>query len=111
MLEIPFNSDPSNTFAVLLGNGVKYRFETKYNYRAGFWTFDLWTDADGVKLLSGVPILLGQDMLAPYALRMGRLIPVDESKADVEAGPDDLGDRVKVYWFAVGELEAAAAGA
>ncbi len=110
-LLVPFTSDPANTFSCTLGNGVKYVFETRYNDLGGFWTFDLTRDIDQVKLLSGVPILLGLDLLAPYALGAGALIPIDESLAGIDAGPDDLGGRIKVYWLSDDELaQAVAAG-
>ena len=113
MLLIPFTSDPANIFTVQLGDGNKYDFETRYNEGygdvIGFWTFDLTRNLDGVRLVTGVKLLVSQDLIEPYALGMGRIIAFDESNADVEAGADDLGDRVKVYWFAAGELEAAAA--
>jgi hypothetical protein len=110
MLLIPFISAPSNSFVVQLGNGIKYEFTTRYNDVGGFWTIDITRKIDGVVLVVGVPVLLGQDLL-PYGLGIGRLIAIDESGADVDAGPEDLGDRVNVYWFADGELEAAAAAA
>jgi hypothetical protein len=115
MLLVPFNSDPSNVFTTQLGDGVKYTFETRYNEgfsgEGGFWTFDLTRAIDSEKLLSGVPILLGQDLIEPYALGIGSLIPVDEANTDVDAGPDDLGVRVNVYWFSADELAEAAAEA
>ncbi len=112
-LLVPFNSDPSNEFTVQLGDGVKYTFLTKYNEGplgdGGFWTFDMTREVDGVKLLSGVKVVLGQDLLGPYALGIGTLIAVDESNTDTEAGPDDLGDRVNVYWVGADEIAAVAA--
>lgn len=108
MLLVPFNSDPSNVFTCQLGDGNKYTFETRYNEGflgdGAFWTFDLTRAIDNVKVLSGVKIVLGQDLLRPYALGMGTLVAIDESNTDTEAGPDDLGVRVNVYWFSTEEL-------
>ena len=112
MLLIPFNNDPSNVFTTQFGN-AKYTFETRYNEgptgEGGFWTFDMTRAIDNVKLVSGVPILLGQDMIEPYALGIGSLIPVDEANTDTDAGVDDLGVRVNVYWFSADEVAQAAA--
>jgi hypothetical protein len=115
MLLIPFNSEPSRVFTCALGDGAKYDFETRWNEGIpgdpGFWTVDITRQIDQVKLLSGVPILLGQDILAPYALGIGSLIPFDEANTDVDAGSEDLGVRVNVYWLSAEEMAEAAADA
>lgn len=114
-LLVPFNSDPSNVFTTALADEVKYTFTTRYNEGSlgdgGFWTFDLDREIDGVRLLSGVKVVLGVDLLEPYALGIGALVAIDTGNTDLEAGPDDLGDRVEVWSFAPGETEAAAAAA
>ena len=115
MLLLPLDSSPAKVFTVQLGDGNKYVLETRYNEGfagdGGFWTFDLSRAIDGVVLATGVPILLGEDLLSPYALGMGALIAVDEANTDTDAGPDDLGVRVNVYWASADELKAAAAAA
>ena len=76
MLIIPFNSTPFRTFTTTL-NGAKYQFATNYNDRNGVWSFDLADGVTGNPLASGVPILLGCDLLAPYGLGIGSLYAVD----------------------------------
>lgn len=102
---IPFTSDPAQSFSVLLGES-KFSIEARWNETAAFWTFDLTTLPAGVRLVSGAPILIGQDMLSPYALGIGGLVATDINGIGVDAGPEDLGDRVTVTWFSEEELTA-----
>jgi hypothetical protein len=95
---LPFTSDPAQTFSVSL-DGSGYKITARYNDLAGYWTFDLARTSDSVVLVSEVPILIGQDLLEPYALQIGAIIAVDSSRTGVDAGPDDLNDRVLVYWY------------
>jgi hypothetical protein len=113
MLIVPFNSDPWRAFSTTLG-GVEYRFECNYNERNGVWSFDLF-DGNSLELLvAGVPILIGSDLLEPYALGIGSLYAVDVAAyfaaeesgvlpQATDAGADDLGERVKVYYLEPGE--------
>lgn len=103
MQVLPLTSDPANTITVAL-NGTKYDVFTRYNEQA-FWTLDLMRKSDGVTLVAGEPILLGFDILGPFArLGIGGLIATDLGGTDTEAGPDDLGSRVIVTYFTPGEL-------
>lgn len=105
MWKIPFTDDPAQSFTVGLG-GVKYLFDARYNDIGGFWTFDISLQASQVQLVAGVPILIGQDMLAPYALSIGGLFAIDEVSGGIDAGPEDLGSRVVVLWLSPDELAA-----
>ena len=88
---------------VALG-GAKYDFTARYNDKWEAWTFDLVRTADQVPLLSQVPILIGGDILEPYALLMGAVVATDLSGASLDAGPEDLGDRVTVTWLSPDEV-------
>jgi hypothetical protein len=114
MQRIPFTSDPNATFTASI-DGVDYQFDTLYNERASVWTFDLSLAKTGAPLVTGVPILLGCDLLAPYGLDIGSLYAVDLTAAaqreqaghrsqPVDAGPEDLGVRVMVVYLAPGEV-------
>ena len=103
MLVLPLTSDPSRSFTTDLADG-KYTIETRYNERSESWTFDVTRDVDQVRLLSGVPLLIGQDMLAPYALQIGGLIAADMGADELDASPEDLGERVIVTWLSQDEL-------
>lgn len=104
MQVIPFTSDPFQGVTVSLGEN-RYTFDVRYN-EEGVWTFDLTRESDGVGLLASVPILIGQDMLAPYALQIGGLVASDLSGAMLDAGPEDFGGRVVVSWLSTAELAA-----
>jgi hypothetical protein len=110
---IPFTSDPNATFTTSL-NGVDYQFDTLYNERAGVWTFDLSVAKETEPLVTGVPILIGCDMLAPFGLGVGSMYAVDLTATaqkeavghrpqSVDAGPEDLGVRMVVLYLAPGE--------
>lgn len=103
MQTIPFTSDPAQSFRVSL-NGNKYQIDARYNDRSGQWTFDITTDPAGEVLVTGVPILIGQDMLAPYVLGIGGMAAADTQTNGIDAGPDDLGTRVTVTWFSEAEM-------
>jgi hypothetical protein len=114
MLKLPFTSDPWRQFSTVL-NGTEYTLSTRYNERNGVWYFDLGLESTGEVLAAGVPILIGCDMLAPYALGIGSLVAFDLGAASatetagvlqqsVDAGPEDLGTRVIVLYVAPGEV-------
>lgn len=104
MLLVPFlTGEYDQTFDVQLG-GDGYVMDARWNERAQLWTFDLTRDADQVQLLAGVPLLSGQDVLAPYALGIGGIIVTDLSGAKTDAGPDDLNDRVIAAYFTRDEM-------
>jgi hypothetical protein len=127
MQVVPFTSDPWQKFSCNL-NGVEYGFAASYNERSGAWAFDLSLVSTGEVLLTGVPILLGCDMLAPFGLNIGSLIAVDAAASPAwalagdgetlipvaqttDADPfgafnDDIGTRVLVVYLKPGEVPA-----
>jgi hypothetical protein len=116
MLTIPFTSDPWHTFSTVL-DGVEYTFAQHYNERNGAWYFDLGLASTGKLLVAGIPILIGCDLLGPYALGIGSMLAVDLQAAaageasgilpqSIDAGAEDLGDRVIVVYMAPGEVAA-----
>ncbi len=76
MIVVPFTSNPFETFSCAL-DGTVYQFRTNYNERNGVWSFDLADDTTGAPLVSGVPILIGCDLLAPYGLGIGSMFAID----------------------------------
>ena len=105
ILELALSSDPAQRFTSQLDD-KKYDFDVKYNDRSGVWTMDMADNASKLPILSGIPLVLGQELLEPYNLSIGRMLVVDGSNQSKEAGPDDLGDRVKLYWFSPDEVVA-----
>lgn len=106
MFTVPFTADPAQSFSVDLG-GASYTFDARYNDRSASWTFDLTRDTDSAVLVAGAPLLIGQELLAGYALGIGGLVATDLSNTDTDAGPDDfgLGLRVEVTFLSFDELD------
>lgn len=103
ILEIPFSNDPSQSFVTQLDD-KKYIFDARFNDRSGVWTMDITDDSSKLPLIQSVPLLLGAELLEPYNLGIGRMIVIDTSNRGVDAGFNDLGDRVKVYWVSNDEV-------
>jgi hypothetical protein len=113
MVTVPFTSDAWRSFSTVL-NDVEYTFSQRFNEVSGVWSFDLGLESTGETLAAGIPILIGCDLLEPYALGIGSMFAVDLQAvaADgpegflpdaVDAGPEDLGERVVVVYIAPGE--------
>jgi hypothetical protein len=105
---IPFTSDYDQSVVVQLGE-KKYQLAARWNEMGKSWTGDLVRDEDQELLLAGIPLLIGQDLLAPYALGIGGLVVTDLSAKGTDAGPDDFGDRVIATWLSTQELSDIAA--
>jgi hypothetical protein len=117
---VPFTADDSAyTFECAL-NGVSYRFDVRWNERGLFWAFDLYRGSDDTLIVAGLPILLGDDILGAYRyLGIGGLFAVDMNAdqqrgspnddtvnvlVSADAGAEDLGTRVKVFYYTPAEL-------
>lgn len=57
-----------------------------------------------LKFRAALQLVLGQDLFEPYNFGIGALVVIDTSNRGREATANDLGDRVKVYWFSTDEL-------
>lgn len=102
IIQLPLSADPAQSFTTQLG-ASKYAFEVRYNSRNGVWTFDMADSATGVAIVTGCPILLGVDFIDPYNLGIGAMVAQDLSGQNKDAGADDLGTRVVVYWVSANE--------
>jgi hypothetical protein len=60
-------------------------------------------EATQTPLLLGVALVLGTDLLQPHNLSIGYLLVVDETGVGTDAGYDELGTRVNVYWVSPDE--------
>lgn len=98
IIELPVTNDPAQVFITALA-GVKYRFEVKYNDRSGAWTMDIYRVSTGEPLIMGASLVLDTDILDPYYTIPGAIMALDLVTDKIEAGPDDMGSRVKVYWY------------
>lgn len=113
MVTVPFTSDTWRSFSTVL-NEVEYTFTQRFNELNQRWYFDLGLEVTGETLVAGIPILIGCDLLEPYALGIGSMLAVDLQAVAtdgpegflpnaVDAGAEDLGTRVVVVYLAPGE--------
>lgn len=117
---VPFTAtDRAYEFTCALG-GTTYRFDVRWNERAALWAFDLYLDNTDELLAAGLPILLGHDILGAHRyLGIGGLFAVDMNATQqkgspndtttnvlvsADAGVDDLGSRVVVFYYTPAEL-------
>jgi hypothetical protein len=91
MQTLPLTSDPSQRFRSSL-NGVEYVFRAQWNERSGVWTLDILDGATEAPLVLGVSILIGCDMLAPFALGIGSLFALDLAASSAYATDANLDD-------------------
>jgi hypothetical protein len=80
--------------------GKLLTFEFRWNERSGAWFLSLFDDT-GAPIFSGRRVVLGADLLGRSAdsrLPPGMLIAYDTSGANLEAGRNDLGGRVKILY-------------
>ena len=93
MQTLPVNSSDKQTFTTQLGN-YRFTFYFYFNERSRIWHFDMTDATTGEVLVLGVPMVLAQDYLEPYAWGLGELFATDLTFSGVEAGPEELGVRV-----------------
>lgn len=107
MLVIPVTQSPYYEQVTTL-EGTNYRFTFKWNKREGYWYFDL-ADADAVPIRSGIKCVLGTLLLKRVtdARRPpGEIACVDVTASGQDAGFDDFGSRVLLYYFTAAEVKA-----
>jgi hypothetical protein len=91
---------PTNqVFTITLG-GVQYQFTVKWNDANQAWTLDI-ADATGANpIVSGIPIVTGADLLAPYGyLNFGGQL-IAQTTNDTNAVPTlaNLGSAGNLYF-------------
>lgn len=91
--QIPLTAN-NQKFNVQL-NGTTYKFRTIY--RADTWFLDIM-DSSEVAILSGIPMLMGDDLLAQYQYMISGSLYVINNNADQSQSFDDLGDKILLYW-------------
>ena len=96
-------STPLYRFGTVL-EGTPYVFDVRWNERGEFWAMDILQE-DETPIRTGIRIVLGtllggrsksENMLP------GVLVATDLSGAEVDAGFDDLGVRVVVWYYNAG---------
>lgn len=100
MILIPLRNDlPDYSFQIEL-DGKTYGLRLRLNQRDGSWYFDV-RDAEDTVLVAGRRLVIGLPLLRRYTderLPPGELLAVDSSGANEEAGPADLGARVRLFY-------------
>jgi len=87
-------------------DGVQYILEVRWNGRAGVWYLDL-LDIDEDPIAMGIAVLLGSALgvrTTDARFPPGALIAADTSGEGRDAGFDDMGDRVAVFYYEASEL-------
>ncbi len=105
MIEIPFVPSTPARFSTLIGDR-ELVFEQRWNERDKSWYFDLF-DNDENPIVVGIKIALGTFMgrISEHpSLVKGAFMAQDTSREGAEAGYDDLGVRVRVWYVTDGEL-------
>ncbi len=98
--EIPITPSTNQTFSVTLNDTV---YQLTFQWRAAFelgWVLDIASE-DGTSLVSGIPLVTGVDLLAPYGhLGIGGSLYV-ATDGDQDAVPtfSSLGDTSHLYWI------------
>lgn len=106
--ELPIDSVEKNYAMSTVLDEVVYTFVVRWNGRASSWFFDLY-DVDGEIIIAGVRIvtgvMLGRRSTDPR-MPKGAIMAHDLSGEGLDAGRDDLGTRVRLYYYPAADLEA-----
>lgn len=98
-------SIPHQRVGTVLDDTV-YVFDLTWNERDEAWYMDVLT-SDETPIRVGIKVVLGAELgrrVADARFPKGTLWAHDLSRAGKEAGLDDLGVRVVVFYFSPGEL-------
>jgi hypothetical protein len=104
IVEVPITADPAQKFITQLGE-LNFVFDIQWNDRSSQFSLTLSNDDTDLTYFTGVPLVLGTDLLDPYNYDVGSLVLVDTSNGNTEATVEDFGDRVKLYWYSPDEVE------
>lgn len=91
--QIPLTAN-NQKFNVQL-NGTTYKFRTIY--RGDTWFLDIM-DVSENSIISGIPMLMGDELLAQYQYLISGSLYVVNNNADQSQSFNDLGDKILLYW-------------
>lgn len=102
MQVIPLNSNPNQSFNITLSvdnKNLTLGFYIAYNEIAGYWFMNI-ADKDGNKLLSGIPLLVGYNLLRQYKyLNIGSAYMAKiDNITDENANSSNLGTSFQLLW-------------
>jgi hypothetical protein len=106
MSQLPIDALEKNYQVTTVLEGSTFTFAIRWNGRAASWFFDLY-DGDGTIIIAGVRIVLGMIFgrrSVDPRMPNGALFASDLSGASIEAGRDDLGVRVLMYYIPAADL-------
>lgn len=103
ILDLQITSEPCQRFEITLGE-IDYSIEIKFNDRSLLWTIDLSEAISSLILFAGVPLLLGEDLLAPYNYKIGKLMILNNSAEFFDATSENLGTSLSLYYVTDDEL-------
>lgn len=93
------SSDLAQTFTMAL-DGNQYGFEFTWNDRDSRWYMDLLDDA-GNYVLTGLPVVTDYPLISRFHVAgrpPGNIFAIDTLGAGMDAGKDDLGNRVVLIY-------------
>jgi hypothetical protein len=105
--EIPLDDETADHFSFTVKlDGIEFALQLRWNQRAAGWYLTI-LDANGAVLVAGMRVTLSSAPRARYMdprLPKGFLQADDTSGQNLEAGRNDLGTRVKLYYCDAAEL-------
>jgi len=108
---IPTRTDLANYSMQVDLEGVTYRFDFRFSEREGFWYFDL-LDVAGSMIRAGVKVVTGMSLtrlLRDTRRPPGELAVMDTTDQDREAGFEDLGEEILLFYADQADVLAAVA--
>ncbi len=99
---LPVKNSPNQHFqanVIIGGQTRRLHLTLCFREAIGRWTLDIAGDA-GNPLLTGIPLVCGVNVLAPFAaLGLGALVVLDTLNTGASAaGAGDLGDSMLLLW-------------
>ena len=104
--EVPVTSDPPAYDYQIELDGRIYELGFHYNARMLRWFMSI-ADADGVVILSAIPLLAGPPIINRFknpALPPGEFLVFDTTGKNISPEQDDLGSRVQLLYIPVADL-------
>lgn len=98
--QIPLIASPQ-TLSISMA-GVVYQLTVKWNVATGSWVLDI-ADNSGNPIISGIPIVTGEDLLSPFGYLNfgGKLIAQTDNDVDAVPTFENLGSSGNLF-FVVG---------
>lgn len=107
ILKLPVSSEfPKFRFNTELDEEA-FIFSFRLNERMNRWIMNV-SDAVDTPLIMGIPVLLGVPFYEQFknpSLPLGRLFAINPENANIEAGSEDLGKSVFIFYSEEGDFE------